>query len=141
MTDQDKQQEIAASLQSIEGLLLDVTSAGIAGLSTFLSTFKQKREGRHRRRAGGSHTAAEWAGLRRKYAFTCLRCGRREPEIHLTRDHIDPRGTNYIENIQPLCDECNGAKGDQNIDYRATEYARQALAEATGSDNLRGSQR
>jgi 5-methylcytosine-specific restriction endonuclease McrA len=75
-------------------------------------------DAKHRRRArlagsGGSHTAAEWNGLKEFYDYTCLLCNRREPEIKLTRDHYIPisrGGTNDIDNIIPLCKSCNSRK-------------------------------
>jgi len=73
------------------------------------------------RGVGGSFTAQEWEDLKGKYNHTCLRCGRSEPEITLTRDHIKPvelGGTNSIDNIQPLCMSCNSSKKKQEIDYR-----------------------
>jgi 5-methylcytosine-specific restriction endonuclease McrA len=66
-------------------------------------------------------TAQEWAELKRHYNYTCLRCGRREPEIKLTADHVVPiskGGWRTINNIQPLCRSCNSAKYDDIIDYR-----------------------
>ena len=69
-----------------------------------------------------SFTAAEWAQLKRRYNNTCLRCGRREPEIKLTADHIVPisqGGVGTIDNIQPLCGPCNTSKHDDTIDYRS----------------------
>jgi hypothetical protein len=85
--------------------------------------YKQKTRERKIRRKGaeGSHTDAEWEALKVKYAYTCLRCGQQEPAITLTRDHVKPLilgGTDYIENIQPLCHGCNSAKNDKEIDYR-----------------------
>lgn len=71
--------------------------------------------------AEGSHTEEEWATLKAKYNYTCLRCGQREPDIVLTRDHVIPLsrgGSDYISNIQPLCDPCNSAKGIRTTDYR-----------------------
>ncbi len=71
--------------------------------------------------AGPSFTAKEWNALKRQYNYTCLRCGRKEPEITLTVDHIVPLsqgGKNTIDNIQPLCKPCNSAKHDDTIDYR-----------------------
>lgn len=68
-----------------------------------------------------SFTAIEWAALKQQYNYTCLRCGRREPEIKLTADHIVPiskGGVGTIDNIQPLCRQCNSAKNDETIDYR-----------------------
>ena len=63
--------------------------------------------------AEGYHTTGEWEQLKIQHGFRCARCQRREPEIKLTRDHIIPLargGTNYIENIQPLCSKCNCIK-------------------------------
>ena len=71
--------------------------------------------------AEGSHTEQDWEDLKKHYNYTCLRCGRREPEITLTKDHVIPlsyRGSNYIHNIQPLCGSCNSGKGAKHIDYR-----------------------
>lgn len=68
-----------------------------------------------------SFTAQEWAELKQRYNYTCLRCGRREPEIKLTADHVVPiskGGWGTIDNIQPLCRACNTAKHDNFIDYR-----------------------
>jgi 5-methylcytosine-specific restriction endonuclease McrA len=62
----------------------------------------------------GSYTAKEWRDLKAKHDHCCAECGRREPEIKLTVDHIIPlskHGSNYIENIQPLCGSCNSRKG------------------------------
>lgn len=71
--------------------------------------------------AGGSYTAQEWEALKAKYNYTCLRCGRSEPEIQLTADHVIPvskNGTSNIDNIQPLCKSCNSRKHAKSIDYR-----------------------
>ncbi len=72
-------------------------------------------------RAGGSYSIAEWETLKVKYNFTCLCCGRREPEIKLTADHVVPvvkQGSSSISNIQPLCGSCNSRKHNKMIDYR-----------------------
>lgn len=77
--------------------------------------------------AQGSHTIAEWLALKARYDYTCLCCGRREPEIELTRDHVislDKGGSDDIANIQPLCRSCNGTKGAQAIDYRPQQGSR-----------------
>lgn len=69
----------------------------------------------------GTITAQEWQGLKEKFVHTCLKCGRREPEIQLTLDHVIPLskgGTNSIDNVQPLCRSCNCSKGTKHIDYR-----------------------
>lgn len=65
---------------------------------------------------GGTHTLAEWGALKEFYDYTCLGCGKREPEITLERDHIVPvskGGTSDISNIQPLCESCNSSKKDK----------------------------
>lgn len=80
----------------------------------------------HRRRArqrsaGQSFTAQQWEALKQFYNYTCLCCGRQEPKIKLTPDHViplGPPGTGEISNIQPLCLSCNSAKGAKTVDYR-----------------------
>jgi len=60
--------------------------------------------------AEGNHTLNEWEGLKKKYNYCCAICGERKP---LTKDHIIPLsegGTDYIDNIQPLCRNCNSKK-------------------------------
>ena len=71
--------------------------------------------------AEGRFSVQEWAELKAKYNFSCLCCGRSEPDIRLTVDHVVPLvkgGTNYIDNIQPLCFSCNSRKHSKTIDYR-----------------------
>ena len=61
-----------------------------------------------------------WELLKRMYDYTCPVCGRREPEISLTRDHIvavSDGGTSFVENLQPLCEYCNQQKGNQYAYY------------------------
>jgi 5-methylcytosine-specific restriction endonuclease McrA len=70
----------------------------------------------------GNFTEEEWSGLKSKYNHTCMSCGRREPEIKLTVDHIipitRPGSSNFIDNIQPLCKSCNCSKGNRIVDFR-----------------------
>lgn len=83
---------------------------------------EQNRKRKMRKQnAEGFHTDAEWEALKAKYNYACLRCGKQEPTISLTRDHVKPLilgGTDYIDNIQPLCHSCNSQKNDTEIDYR-----------------------
>lgn len=65
-----------------------------------------------------SYTQQEWDQVCARYKHRCLRCGQSKP---LTPDHVTPLsrgGSNSIENIQPLCLDCNRWKRDQTIDYR-----------------------
>jgi 5-methylcytosine-specific restriction endonuclease McrA len=70
---------------------------------------------------GGKFTQQEWKDLKEFYNFTCLCCGKQEPEIKLEPDHVKPillGGLNVIGNLQPLCRSCNSKKGAKHIDYR-----------------------
>lgn len=78
----------------------------------------------HRRRAWkrggtGAFTQQEWVVLCEQYDNRCLCCGR--SDVRLSPDHIVPLsrgGSNTIDNIQPLCRDCNAHKFTQTIDYR-----------------------
>lgn len=79
----------------------------------------------HKTQAGGSYTVAEWQALKAQYNYTCLCCGRREPIIKLTADHVIPvikGGSSEIGNIQPLCLPCNKSKYNKTIDYRKGKH-------------------
>ena len=68
--------------------------------------------------AEGSHTDAEWDALCQEHQNCCASCGENHP---LTRDHIVPLsqgGTDWITNIQPLCNSCNSAKGTKTIHFK-----------------------
>lgn len=69
--------------------------------------------------SGGSFTNVEWQGLLNQTGHRCLACG--AVGVPLTRDHVMPLslgGSNWITNIQPLCNRCNDSKGTKSIDYR-----------------------
>lgn len=70
------------------------------------------------RGAEGDFTLQEWNFVVDFYNNICLSCGIDKP---LTKDHIKPLfkgGSNYIENLQPLCMSCNLSKHTKTIDYR-----------------------
>lgn len=79
--------------------------------------------------AEGSHTLEQWKQLL-SFFKCCPRCGK---DKRLTMDHIIPlskNGTNFLDNLQPLCFSCNAGKRDVSIvDYRPKEVRYWAFAE------------
>jgi 5-methylcytosine-specific restriction endonuclease McrA len=70
--------------------------------------------------AEGSYTLDEWLTLVESCGHKCLACGNKRK---LTADHIVPLsrgGTNFIDNIQPLCGSCNSSKRTRTIKYEIT---------------------
>lgn len=71
----------------------------------------------------------EWVGLKRRFKYRCVRCGKKEdksdPETILTADHVIPiamGGSKGIGNIQPMCRACNWKKGTGHTDYRWRKF-------------------
>ena len=61
----------------------------------------------------GEFTFEQWNELKAIFSYRCARCFLPEPSIKLEADHKVPlalNGTNYIDNIQPLCGHCNRVK-------------------------------
>ncbi len=74
-----------------------------------ISHLKSRRYAREKN-AKGSHTLKEWDELKEKFNNKCACCGQQKK---LTKDHIKPLskgGSDFIENIQPLCRSCNSKK-------------------------------
>lgn len=70
---------------------------------------------------GGNHTYYDWLALKWAYGNKCIYCGKMEPEVKITEDHVIPLikgGTNNIENIQPLCFVCNSRKGSKEVMFK-----------------------
>jgi 5-methylcytosine-specific restriction endonuclease McrA len=64
--------------------------------------------------ARGSHSLRQWRELKARFGHRCLGCGVAEPVVVLTRDHVTPLiagGRDSVDNLQPLCEACNGEKG------------------------------
>ena len=80
--------------------------------------FQNRRYKARKRHGVGSHTFGDWELLKKQYGYCCPWCKRCEPEIKLEEDHIIPLtkgGSDYIENIQPLCRNCNSKKYNKII--------------------------
>ena len=80
---------------------------------------RRREEGEGARESGLRSRAALRLAVTRRDRSRCLRCGRRD---QLTVDHIVPRargGTSTLDNLQTLCRQCNGTKGECVTDYRA----------------------
>jgi 5-methylcytosine-specific restriction endonuclease McrA len=83
-----------------------------------------KANNRRKRRAAkngdnGHFTAEEFDALCSVNGYACLCCGATDRKLEA--DHVvflTRGGSDGIENIQPLCGECNGRKFTAIIDYR-----------------------
>lgn len=75
-------------------------------------------------RQKGTHTKEEWVNLVEIMGHKCVRCGISADDLEggvLCKDHILPiyqGGSDSIENIQPLCRNCNSSKGPESKDWR-----------------------
>ena len=101
------------------------TSASSGRQSRYCRPCRQRRAylyTQRRKANGGRHTNKQWLAKLAQHD-ACPRCGRAWDHIPLrpddrygyvwTKDHIVPLsagGTDDIENIQPLCYQCNSAK-------------------------------
>ncbi len=92
-------------------------------------------------RAESDFTVEEFEAVCEKYGNACLRCG--DENTLLTPDHIvrlSVRGSNLIENIQPLCGNCNSWK-NVNVSTtgrRRAYWAKANMSRVPGDDPERG---
>ncbi len=83
-------------------------------------------------REKGTHTDQEWLAIIEICGDKCVKCGASRKELYgevLLRDHIKPiciGGSDAIDNIQPMCRNCNAGKGIEDKDYRPNGW-RQSL--------------
>ena len=92
---------------------------GISKTREYINFYKRKYK-YSKRNASGYHTFKDWENLKAQYNWTCPCCGKFEPNIKLTADHIIPLsrgGSDNMENIQPLCMKCNSKKWTNIIKY------------------------
>ena len=92
---------------------------GISGMKEYKNIYRLRYIAR-KKNAIGFYTFGEWQTLKAQYNWTCPACKRSEPNINLGPDHIIPLskgGSNNIENIQPLCRNCNCKKYTKIIKY------------------------
>ena len=72
-------------------------------------------------RAKGTHTPEQWLEILQRYDYRCVRCGC-TPEGRPCKDHITPiyqGGSDGVGNLQPLCSQCNTAKGPDSFNWAA----------------------
>ena len=80
--------------------------------------FYQNRRRVRKLKGSGSHSFQEWMDLVAFYNGHCLCCGRL---ARLTVDHVIPiakGGSDSIDNVQPLCINCNRLKQTTIMDFR-----------------------
>jgi len=83
--------------------------------------------------AGPGFTDEDFEDLCEQYGGRCLCCGGR---LALTADHVTPlseEGKHSIDNIQPLCRECNSRKHTLIVDFRKKENRFRSFVGKTGS--------
>lgn len=79
-------------------------------------------------RSLGTHSDTEWKAMVEICDHRCVRCGAHKTELHgnsLCKDHIMPiyqGGSDGIDNIQPMCRNCNSSKGADSTDHRRSDW-------------------
>lgn len=77
-------------------------------------------------RKKGTHTKKQWISLLEEFDYRCLRCGC-QPLGGPTKDHIIPisgGGSDSIDNLQPLCFQCNSSGGGLDHSFNWVEWRR-----------------
>lgn len=90
------------------------------------------RVARHNRRArersgGGKVTQVQWSSILARFDGKCAKCGE---AANIQMDHVVPLakgGRHSVDNVQPLCRECNLRKATKTEDYRGMMYRPLAL--------------
>lgn len=75
------------------------------------------------RNAKGNFTHQQWELKKKYYGNKCRICGILERDTQMVRDHIIPLsrgGTNFIANLQPLCQHCNSVKYNKKMEELTT---------------------
>ena len=73
----------------------------------------------HKHRALGNINSSEWIAKVMILGNMCQACHKKEPDVKITIDHIIPvskGGTNHIDNLQPLCLDCNKRKYNHSFE-------------------------
>jgi uncharacterized protein YdaU (DUF1376 family) len=92
-----------------------------------------------------THSKEEWLALVAVCGSRCARCSKHTDELEggvLCKDHIVPvyqGGSDGIDNIQPMCRNCNSSKGPDATDHRPLDW-QQRLTERLAKCQVNGSQ-
>src|SRR4030067_2991429 len=77
-------------------------------------------------RIKGTHTQKQWIALLKEFDYRCLRCGC-YPIWGPPQNHIIPisrGGCDSIDNLQPLCQQCNSSGGGSDHSFNWIEWRR-----------------
>lgn len=128
-------------------LSTEAASSGKLGAEARWGKQRQKESRSQRLSAArklGTHTDVEWRCLIKVCGNKCLRCGTPIEELEgaiVCKDHINPLylgGSDGIENLQPLCRQCNTGKKSDVTDLRPADWrARLAECMAVASNDAR----
>lgn len=80
--------------------------------------YNEKRRAYKLSAPGNGVTVEQWEQIKEEYNYMCVYCCRKEPEIDLAMDHIEPLskgGAHDVENIAPACASCNSSKNAKTL--------------------------